>query len=324
MTNYSGSIGVGNNNESGIANSGVDFGSLLVSGRKFKSYTVEQISEQLKIPVRTIVALEGNDVAALPAPTFTQGYIRAYAKYLEVSVDDVLAIYNRAVPHEQVADLKPRSHLPEEANSQSLVMKTVTVLLILAGIMAIIYGSFQYYQEKADVMETALESKQRSFTGNSLDSPGTARLAIKQNARLTDNGELVVLPPQNNNLTDTAADVDMDMSAEDSLKEEDLLLASIITQESGVGSLDVLKIFAEKGSWVQVRDASSARLFYNMVAEGGVKTLRGQAPFSITLGNAKTTRVIINGLDIDVSEHIRANNTAIFSVSTDQQQVVFH
>ena len=324
MNNYSGSTGVGNDNESSVASGSVDFGSVLASGRKFKNYTVEQISEQLKIPIRTILALEGNDVEALPVPTFTQGYIRAYAKYLEISADDVLLIYNRAVPQEQVADLKPRSNLPEEASSQSLVMKTVTVLLILAGIMAIIYGSFQYYQEKADVMETALESKQRSFSGNSLDSPGTARLTIKQNARLTDDGELLVLPAKSNNLTDAEIDVASKMSAEDSLKEEDSVIEPVPAQEVAVISLDVLKISAEKGAWVQVRDASNARLFYNMVAEGGVKTLRGQAPFSITLGNAKTTRVIINDLEIDMSEHMRANNTAIFSVSTDQQQVVFH
>jgi cytoskeleton protein RodZ len=306
------------NKEGRVIDGSVDFGAVLASARKFKNHTVEHISEQLKIPVRTIIALEKNDISALPAPTFTQGYIRAYTKYLEISAEDVLVIYNRAVPHELAADLKPRSNLPEEASSQSLAMKTVTMLLIVAGIMAIIYGGFQYYQEKADVMETELESKRPSFTGNSLDSPSTSRLTIKQNARLTDDDELIVASPA------VTEEADTDMTITDEREEDSFAFEAVAAQQSEVVPLDVLKISAVKGSWIQVRDASHARLFYNMVPEGGVKILRGQAPFSITLGNAATTHVIINGLKIDMFEHIRENNTATFNVSTDQQKIVFH
>ncbi len=308
----------------------VDFGSALASARKLKNYTVEQISEQLKIPARTILALEENNISVLPAPTFTQGYIRAYAKYLEISVEDVLANYNRAVPHDEASDLKPRSNLPEEANSQSPIVKTVTMLLIFSGILAIIYGSFQYYQEKADVMETAFESKHRSFTGGSLDSPSTDRIIIKQNARMTDEGELIVLSPGtvDDNVPVSAAEVEAVESSEKSLAatlvKSEQTAKQEETREQEAISVDVLTISAEKGSWVQVRDATTARLLYNMVPVGGVEVLQGQAPFRVSLGNAKTTHVTINDLEVDISEYIRDNNTAKFSVSSNRQQVVFH
>ncbi|VAW54278.1 hypothetical protein MNBD_GAMMA05-771 [hydrothermal vent metagenome] len=308
----------------------VDFGSALASARKLKNYTVEQISEQLKIPARTILALEENNISVLPAPTFTQGYIRAYAKYLEISVEDVLANYNRAVPHDEASDLKPRSNLPEEASSQSPIVKTVTMLLIFSGILAIIYGSFQYYQEKADVMETAFESKHRSFTGGSLDSPSTDRIIIKQNARMTDEGELIVLSPGtvDDNVPVSAAEVEAEESSEKSLAatlaKSEQTAKQEETREQEAISVDVLTISAEKGSWVQVRDATTARLLYNMVPVGGVEVLQGQAPFRVSLGNAKTTHVTINDLEVDISEYIRDNNTAKFSVSSNRQQVVFH
>jgi len=325
----------GNNSEENRDVEGsVDFGSALASARKFKNYTVEQVVEQLKIPARTILALEENKISVLPAPTFTQGYIRAYAKFLEISVDEVLANYNRAVPHGDASDLKPRSNLPEEASSQSPIVKAVTVLLIVAGILAIIMVSFQYYQEKAGAMETELESKQRHFTGSSLDSPSVDRISIKQNARITDAGELIVLSAEtdeNSVLDDTvqvAAEVETNESPESNLvttlEAAEPLANEAQTKEAEVSPQDVLTITAEKGSWIHVRDASNARLFYNMVPEGGVKVLKGQAPFHISLGNAKTTYVTINELEIDMSEYIRKNNTAKFSVSSKQQQVIFH
>ncbi len=170
----------------------IDFGSLLAEARKANNYTIEEVSEHLKINAGIITALETNDKEALPAATFTQGYIRAYAKFLEISEDTVLDIYKHAVPHDDVSDLKPRSNLPGEASSQSPLIKATTILLIIAGIAAIGFGSFQYYQEKAGVMESELDTKEDSFTGNSLDSPGSRPLSIKQNARMTENGELVV------------------------------------------------------------------------------------------------------------------------------------
>jgi len=316
--------------ENSVVDGSVDFGSVLASARKFKNYTVEQISEQLRIPARTIEALEKNDVDELPPPTFTQGYIRAYAKYLEIPEDNVLAIYNRAVPNRKDANLRSRSHLQDEANSQSPIMKTVTVMLILVGIMAMIYGIFQYYQEKADVIETALESKPPRFTGNSLNSPSAERLVIKQNARLTDDGELILVPSGNNASNAVAGSKSeiINSNAQISTNLEATLEANSSKTKSSVEQKvipqDVLTITAEKGSWIQVRDANNSRLLYNTVPASEVKILKGRAPFRVSMGNAKTTHLTINDVEIDISEYIRDNNTAKFSVSIKQETVIFH
>ena len=330
------------NSDSEVINKNTDFGSVLEVARKLQNYSIEDISEQLKIPAKTITAIETNDINALPPPTFTQGYIRTYAKFLEIPEENVLNIYSQAVPHDRPANLKPRSNLPGEASSMSLLMKTVTLLLIAAGITAVIYGSFQYYQKKAGVMETELESKERSFTGNSLDSPGTDRISIRQNASLSENDELIV--PQSDafekvempDMDEPGMDESVEMSAmSQSAADESRLNETEATAEMPVKAMsdksqevatqvDVLKIYAEQGSWMQVHDASKKRLLYNMIPKGGGKVLQGQAPFRISLGNAKTTKLVINDLAIDMSEYILKNNTASFTVSTEGQKVVFH
>ncbi|MBE9559436.1 MAG: helix-turn-helix domain-containing protein [Proteobacteria bacterium] len=311
-----------------------DFGSLLAEARKAKNYTIEEISGYLKIPAVTISALENNNKEALPAPTFTQGYIRVYAKFLEMSEDKVLDIYNRAVPHDDVSDLKPRSNLPGEASSQSPLIKTITVLLIIAGITAIAYGSFQYYQKKAGALESELGTRQQSFTGNSLDSPGENRISIKQNARLTDDDELIVEKSDPYGYVSDGAETGQDGneqadSAETAVSAETAESIEVTPEEAESDAVidnggDTIEIISETGAWVEVRDANKSRLLYNMLPAGASRVLEGQAPFSISMGNAKTTRVLINGLEVDVTDYIRPNNTANFKISTQEQNIIFH
>ena len=316
----------GSTSDGDMVEKNTDFGSLLSAAREAKNFTIDEISGHLKIPAVTIKALETNDIAALPAPTFAQGYIRAYAKFLEMSEDEVLDVYNLAVPHDDVSDLKPRSNLPGEANSQSPLIKTITILLIIAGIAAIVFGSFQYYQEKANVMESELESKQQNFTGGSLDSPGENRFSIKQNARLTEDGELIVGRSEEIGTEESSAEQGDDESR--AVQENGDSLETVSEGvENGVSiekTVDIIEIYAEIGAWVEVRDANKSRLLYNMLPAGDSKVLEGQAPFSVSMGNAKTTRVVINGLEVDVTGYIRSNNTANFKVSTEEQNIIFH
>lgn len=323
-----------NNADDEITETDINFGVELAGARKAQNYTIEEISGYIKIPVHTIELLEASDLEALPGPTFTQGYIRVYAKFLEISEEEVLEKYNRAVPRTETADLKPRSKLRGEASSQSPLVKGITTLLIVAGIAAVIFGSFKYYQEKAGVMEGELDAREQSFTGNSLDSPGFSRVEVKQNARLTEDGELIVErsdsyenitePVEEPEVVPAVAGIEATAEVEpvEEVAAEEVGTEDISTETAREN--DIIEIFAENGSWMQVRDANESRLFYNMIPVGGSKVLVGKAPFSITMGNAKTTRVVLNELEVDVTDYIRANNTAIFSVSTDGQDIIFH
>jgi len=305
------------NSDDVVANG--EFGTALIQAREAQGFTVEEINMRLKIPKHDIIAIEASDIAALPASTYTRGYLRSYAKFLEISEESVLSLYNKAVPDTQVSDLKPRSDLGDKQNSYAPLIKMATPLLVVVGAVTVLYGIVQYYQDKADVMEDELGSRESSFTGNSLDSPGSNRSGIEQNARLTADGELILETSNQAELdVEEVASETASVIAEDSIHKEPARAAEVNLKQ------DVLLINAENGSWIEVRDANDDRLFYNMIAKGGSKTLTGQAPFSISMGNARTTKIVINDIAVDTSNFIRSNNTAKFKVSNDKQDIVFH
>ena len=319
------------NSDSDVIEKNTDFGSVLAEAREAQGYSVEEVFEHIKIPENVISAIEANNIDALPGATFAQGYIRTYAKFLEISEDRVLEMYNRAVPDKLATDLKPRSNL-RAANSQSPLIKMMTVVLIIAGLFTAIYGGFKYYQKKAAVLETEMESKEQRFTGNSLDSPGEQAIDIQQNARITADDELIVEEAVSVDSPDETLEPDVaekqESVSEDNEKQasvsEENVLPPEVEEPQEISKKDVIEFYAELGSWMEVRDASKARLFYNMVPRGQTKVITGQAPFSVSMGNAKTTRVVINDLEIDATNYIRSNNTASFKVSTQGQDIIFH
>jgi cytoskeleton protein RodZ len=168
-----------------------------------------------------------------------------------------------------------------------------------------------------------------SFTGSSLDSPSAVPSAARQEERLTDDETAQDESAAAQEMTESnaAASDEQDAAVSESGDEVSASLPqsmSAIPVDKAIPENDVLEIYAENGSWIEVRDASDARLFYNMIPKGDTKVLQGKAPFYISMGNARTTRVLINDLEIDMKNYIRPNNTVKITVSTEEQKVIIH
>src|SRR5450830_743337 len=69
-------------------------GALLKAAREQKKLTIEDISSRLRLSVSQVQALENDDFSILPsASTMTRGFIRNYARLLEIDAEPVLQVY---------------------------------------------------------------------------------------------------------------------------------------------------------------------------------------------------------------------------------------
>ncbi len=73
-------------------------GDLLREARQGYNWTVEDVAANLNLTVAAVQALESGDHAGLPGPTFVRGYLRAYARLMEISEDEVLGTANDTGP----------------------------------------------------------------------------------------------------------------------------------------------------------------------------------------------------------------------------------
>lgn len=60
-----------------------------------KGIDLAQVSKDLAIPLKSLQALEKDDYKVLPEATFIRGFIRAYAKYLQVDAQPLIQNFDR-------------------------------------------------------------------------------------------------------------------------------------------------------------------------------------------------------------------------------------
>lgn len=70
-------------------------GQILREEREAKFYRLDEIEKATKIRKELLQALEDDNYSKLPPPTFTQGFIKNYGKFLGLDTSKLLAIYRR-------------------------------------------------------------------------------------------------------------------------------------------------------------------------------------------------------------------------------------
>ena len=71
----------------------LSFGEELRRERVVREIPLEEIAAATKISLRLLTALEKSDLSRLPAPTFTRGFIRAYARHIGIDPDEKVNAY---------------------------------------------------------------------------------------------------------------------------------------------------------------------------------------------------------------------------------------
>ena len=96
------------------------FGEELRREREIRGISLKEIADATKISKRFLEAIERNDHKTLPAPVFTRGFVREYARYLGLNSDDIVNRYNYAaagddrIEHSAHLDRLVQMHTPQQ------------------------------------------------------------------------------------------------------------------------------------------------------------------------------------------------------------------
>lgn len=84
------------------------FGEELRREREIRGISLKEISDATKISKRFLDALERNDHKTLPAPVFTRGFVREYARYVGLNAEDMVNRYNYASAQDDRIEKPPQ------------------------------------------------------------------------------------------------------------------------------------------------------------------------------------------------------------------------
>ena len=264
-------------------------GERLRAARDRQGLTLQKISEDLHLDVPMLEAMEENRFRALGAPVYARGHLRKYAGLLGLDVSGVLADYEAAhsgpVEPKLVPSITEHPAMPPVRTTGGLRWA------IAGGIVGVVF-----------VLSVA-----------AWWYAGPHRLA-KLVAAPTVQVEVVAQPPAG------AAHADLAPPIEPATVKPPAAAAPGVITPAPVG---VRAATARLGlrfvapSWVEIYDATGARLMFDERDAASARTVLGVPPFKVLLGNYDGVELTLNGRAVQIPQRARYGATARFRVMAD-------
>lgn len=184
-------------------------GELFTAARKQKKLTLEQVEKAIKIRQKFLLALEKNEFQRLPPGTFTKGFIKNYAAFLGLPIEETMAFYRRQVNEEKTQTLPhPSENPPSERIFPFLSPMSVGVfILVLLFFAYLIYSYLRFAGSPALAItspaQNSITSEEQIYVSGKTDPD--AQLTINnQPVSIEENGSFntkISLTPGLNTLT---------------------------------------------------------------------------------------------------------------------------
>jgi cytoskeleton protein RodZ len=111
-------------------------GADLKAAREGLQVSIREVADALNLPARVIEALETDDYDRLPPTVFTRGYLRSYARLLELPSDELLARYPEVTEEVEIAvDSRTGTHMAVSASRKRLLPVSIGVIIVLAMVV---------------------------------------------------------------------------------------------------------------------------------------------------------------------------------------------
>ena len=276
-------------------------GELLKETREKQELSIQDIASRLNLQTNIIQALEAEDTNKLPAITYVRGYIRSYARIVNLDADEVIKLHedDAQTPPEILPDVKFHS----QASSSDKPVKAVTYLLIF-GLVLLVLAWWQSNFIVGKNLLTGTTSEKNtgafSYTYDIVIHPDTPFLE-KETEIESNPEELPPYEPEAMDHPDTSI-IDS-LTLPNSLAIDTTLgsteeIFSTSTETRGTGP-DTLTLSVSVKSWVEVYDKNKQKIYMNIAQAGDKLKLKGIAPFSVILGYAPGVKVAFNGKSFD-------------------------
>jgi len=327
-------------------------GERLQAERIKKGLSVEDVAGRMHLSTSILEAIEENNFDEITAPIFVKGYLRAYARIVALSEDDMIEQYLDMYSEED-PPISSTSNMVPELSVKDARIKWTTYLVVL--VLGVLLAAWWWNKQQNDEAPISLEAQTTEMAENaSGDEPVVSSevqagsetlIASTDTSEDTDEIPQTAAPesaattpapamePAEAEMPQAEAEVTVaeepELEPEPQSEPEDTATmtesSTAAAPETAAGTRanpernapagsDKLQIIVHADTWGDVKDASNHQLVYDLLRADTSIELVGQAPFSVFLGNGHGVEILFNDEEIEISPKIRDDNTARLNI----------
>jgi cytoskeletal protein RodZ len=276
------------------------FGPLLVEARKKKKLRYKKLSSELNIPESYLQALEEENYDVMPGGVpYIKGYLRAYAKKLDLDSDLIIEQYDLYLRKERKA-IEKYSVKVEKTNSsrQNLFIATIVAFFISITILFFVSednsGDKISYSDNERLISEEVGGVVKNIIVETFDKEIKGKILISDKSREVKKVNLQT----DHQISEEYLTVLVDTRNAINFIEEELDIS---------GSLDLIEMTFLQDCWVEIRNFNET-LVYKLAPAGSSLVLNENGPLKVIVGNAKLASLYFNGKNVDLLESSNREN----------------
>lgn len=145
-----------NSNENASPQVGIGPGERLQAARIKKGLSLEDVASRMHLSTSILEAIEENNFEEITAPIFVKGYLRAYARIVSLSEDEMIQQYIEYYSEED-PPISSTSNMVPELSVADARIKWTTYLVIL--ILAVLLGAWWWNKQKNEEAPISLDTQ---------------------------------------------------------------------------------------------------------------------------------------------------------------------
>ena len=253
-------------------------GELLKEARKKKRRRFTKLSSELGIPEKYLEALEENNFSIMAGPAYVRGYLRAYAKKLDLDPELVITAFERYLKDKRKQEKSSLKKDNKKGRKQKFSFLYASILLVIILLIIFVPERNSETSENKEIstyIEEEIPDTKENFPG----------LEVKKEVNFEQTSSTI--PP---NLTISELSTDKEASSVVIEKVNDQLIKAINTIEMNFSG----------DCWIEIMDKNRI-LEYQLAKAGSSIYIEGAGPFKLIIGNSKRVELFYNGAKISLA-----------------------
>ncbi|MCH2272068.1 MAG: DUF4115 domain-containing protein [SAR86 cluster bacterium] len=257
-------------------------GQLLKEARKKTRRRYKRLSSELSIPEKYLEALEENNFSIMAGPTYVKGYLRAYAKKLDLDPETVIAAFDRYLKDQRRLEKKGIKKEQKNETKKKVSYIYALIFFLIASITLLI----AFIPERNNDSE---KKEDRSFSETEIQNSNDIPPILNTKPALS----IELEQDTSQNIPDLNIQEEViALEITDDVKDE--------TNKLSIETINTIEMNFSGDCWIELMDKNGI-IEYRLAKAGTSMFFEGLGPFKLLIGNSKRVELFYNDVKVSLA-----------------------